>query len=206
MVPAEVHPPRLCLFSTFFVFFVALRLELFCSCYFLFSSWWPGSMVWTLCAFSCFASSPSNQDIVLMWPFGVYKEFLIFNTRVTTFSLTHPPLFIIYTLHFSENPNKSAVLVSIRPQCEQTSSLVFFFSFFPPRGLSVVIHDWSIFFPVYLTSSVITGKIAQSLSVSVTKALYLQSDVESTRAMLKPSPSLWYFVLLKREHVLTGQH
>lgn len=39
----------------------------------------------------------------------------------------------------------------------------------------------------------------------MSKALYLQSNVQAAHAGLKLLPSLWYFVLLNQEHVLTGQ-
>lgn len=82
MVPAEAHPPCLSVSLLNVLFsFVALRLELLLGCFFVLfffplflflvfifiSSWWPGSMVWTLCAFfHILLLPPSDQDIVLM--------------------------------------------------------------------------------------------------------------------------------------------
>lgn len=161
MVPTEVHPSCLSL-SLLTLFF--LRLELFFCfnfvlffsffssssfCFvlfrFYFSSWWPGSMVWTSCAFSlcCPPTKPRHcAHVTTRCMSGVFH----FNTRVTTFSLTTSLSLFFIILHLSMKIqtslclSESAVSVRIRPHCEQSSSplFVFFFCFFSSLESSVI--------------------------------------------------------------------
>jgi len=152
--------------SQVFVSFVALRLEflfLFLFFFFLLVAWLngldlmcfffillPPSPPTTSCPPAWTLSVTVAQDIVLMWSSGVCKEFIVFSTL----SFTRLPVFIIYSLHLSFTTvwrfwNMSTddvsfwLLKSIRPECEQTSSLVFVFSSL------WIINDW--FLPVYFT-------------------------------------------------------
>ena len=116
--------------------------------------------------FSCFASTPRSPTTKTLCSCD--------HTVYVRSSLTHlPPPPAVFILHFSVSTfSKSSVLVSIRPECEQTMNCFCF----PPLW---IIRDLATHFSQFtLLISAMTGSIIQSFSVSV--ALYLQSDAKST--------------------------